>query len=139
MLVTEEDFREYEKKNAFMAHNHIRICKAEPECSIVSVKLADCAMNLSGFVHGGLFCAMADCVAGIAARADGGQYVTQSAHINFLSNVRGGTVFAKAEEVKRGRSIAVFHVSVTDEAGKLLADCVVDMFKTAKAVSNDES
>lgn len=139
MLLTEQDFREYEKKNAFMAHNNIRICKAEPKCSIVKVALREESKNLHGFVHGGLFCAMADCVAGIAARADGGHYVTQSAHINFLGNVKGGTVFARAEEIKRGRSIAVFHVSVTDENEKLLADCVVDMFKTAEAVSDDKA
>lgn len=139
MLITEENFREYEKKNAFMAHNGIKICRAEPKCSIVKVELTEASKNLSGFVHGGLFCAMADCVAGIAARSDGGQYVTQSAHINFLSNVREGTVFAKAEEIKRGRSIAVFGVSVTDENGRLLAQATVDMFRTAEAVSDDKA
>ena len=96
------DFSAYEKGNPFMSYNHIQICKVDPDCCVVKVNLVAESMNLHGHVHGGLLYAMADCVAGIFARMDGRDYVTQSAHINFLHNVQSGTIFAKAEIIKRG-------------------------------------
>lgn len=60
---------------------------------------------------------------------DGADYVTQSAHMNFLHNVQSGTLYAAAETVRRGHKLAIFHVTVTDEKGDLLTDGVVDMFR----------
>lgn len=63
---------------------------------------------------------------------NGDDFVTQSAHINFLHNVRSGTIYACAEPVKRGGHMAVFHVSITDPGNTLLADGVVDMYRINK-------
>ena len=116
------DFSAYEKGNPFMSYNHIQICKVDPDCCVVKVNLVAESMNLHGHVHGGLLYAMADCVAGIFARMDGRDYVTQSAHINFLHNVQSGTIFAKAEIIKRGKHMAYFHISITDQDDHLLCD-----------------
>ena len=110
-LVTEEDFRAYAKSNPFMEYNHISIVSVSPDRCVVKVD------------------AMADCVAGIISRTDGADYVTQSAHMNFLHNVQSGTLYAAAETVRRGHKLAIFHVTVTDEKGDLLIDGVVDMFR----------
>ncbi len=59
---------------------------------------------------------------------DGRDYVTQSAHINFLHNVQSGTIFAKAEIIKRGKHMAYFHISITDQDDHLLCDGMVDMY-----------
>ena len=122
------DFSAYEKGNPFMSYNHIQICKVDPDCCVVKVNLVAESMNLHGHVHGGLLYAMADCVAGIFARMDGRDYVTQSAHINFLHNVQSGTIFAKAEIIKRGKHMAYFHISITDQDDHLLCDGMVDMY-----------
>lgn len=124
-----ENYQAYEQANPFMAYNHIQICQADSEKSVVKVELVPESKNLHGHVHGGLLYGMADCVAGLTARATGEDYVTQSAHINFLKNVKSGTIYAAAEAVKRGHHIAVFHVSITDEKNSLLADGVVDMYR----------
>ena len=121
------DYKEYAEKNAFMAYNRIEIVSADENCAVVRVELRPESMNLHGAVHGGLLYGMADCVAGVVARANGEDYVTQSAHINFLRNVTQGTVYARADVVRRGRRIVVTHVSVTDGGGRLLADCAVDL------------
>ena len=113
---------------SFMSYNHIQICKVDPDCCVVKVNLVAESMNLHGHVHGGLLYAMADCVAGIFARMDGRDYVTQSAHINFLHNVQSGTIFAKAEIIKRGKHMAYFHISITDQDDHLLCDGMVDMY-----------
>ena len=90
------------------------------------------SMNLHGAVHGGLLYGLADCVAGIAARCDGNDYVTQSAHVNFLRNTKQGTVYALASVVRRGRHMVVLHVAIRDAEERLLADCAVDMMRTER-------
>ncbi len=129
MIITKEHYKEYEKKNSFMYHNHIEIVQADKDCSIVKADLKQESMNLNGHVHGGMIYSMADCVAGLTARSGEGDFVTQSSHFNFLSNVTGGTIYAKGEIVRRGRTIVILHITVTDEEGKLLADGVMDMFR----------
>jgi len=120
-----------------MAYNHIEITRIEPDeqgdyRAEVRVVLRHESMNLHGAVHGGLLYGLADCVAGIAARCDGNDYVTQSAHVNFLRNTRQGTVYALADVVRRGRRMVVLHVAIRDAEGRLLADCAVDMMRTAE-------
>ena len=126
------DVDAYAANNPFMAYNHIQITAIGEDANgdhyaQVSVELRPESMNLHGAVHGGLLYGLADCVAGIAARCDGGDYVTQSAHANFLCNTGHGTVFAHAEVIRRGQHVAVIHVTVRDGEGRLLADCAVDM------------
>ena len=134
MLPPIGDVDAYAANNPFMAYNHIQITAIGEDVNgdyyaEVSVELRPESMNLHGAVHGGLLYGLADCVAGIAARCDGSDYVTQSAHINFLRNTGRGTVFAHAEVIRRGRHMAVIHVIVRDDADRLLADCAVDMMR----------
>ena len=129
------DVDAYVENNPFMAHNHICVVDIVPDGSgdyraEGAVDLVHESMNLNGMVHGGLICGLADCVAGLVARCDGGKYVTQSAHVNFIRNVRSGTVRAVGEVVRRGRRIVIVHVTVLDDAGRLLADCAMDMMRT---------
>ena len=128
------DVDAYAANNPFMAYNHIRITSIAPDGNgdyraEVAVTLQPESMNLHGAVHGGLLYGLADCVAGIAARCDGNDYVTQSAHVNFLRNTKQGTVYALAEIVRRGRHMVVLHVTVRDAQERLLADCAVDMMR----------
>lgn len=49
--------------------------------------------------------------------------------MNFLRNVRSGSVFAKSTLLKRGRRVVVVHVEILDQGGTLLADAVVNMMQ----------
>lgn len=122
------DFEGYQRGNPFMDYNNIKIVSVGTERSQVRMEITPAGRNLNGAVHGGLLYTMADCVAGITARADGRNYVTQSANINFLRNVTEGTLFATAEAVKRGKRVAVIHVKVEDQKQLLLADISISLF-----------
>ena len=122
------DFEYYKEKNRFMTHSFIEPVSVDEMGSVMKVELRDEIMNLNGYVHGGLFMTMADCAAGIAARADGRNYVTQSAHVNFIGNLKEGTIYAKASVVKRGKRVVIIRVSVVDENDRLLMDGTYDMF-----------
>lgn len=122
------DFERYQRENPFMDYNHIEIVFVEPERSQVRMAVTPSGRNLNGAVHGGLLYTMVDCVAGVTARADGRNYVTQSAYINFLKNVTKGILFATGEIVRRGNRVAVVHVRVENEDAVLLADASVELY-----------
>lgn len=63
---------------------------------------------------------MADCCAGLTARSDGRQYVTQNASVNFIHNVKAGHLTARGRTVSRRRHICVVAVEITDETDTLL-------------------
>lgn len=114
--------------NPFMEYCGIEIETIERDHARAKVEIRPEGTNPSGFVHGGLLFTIADCAAGYTARSDGRIYVTQSSHINFIRNRNSGVIYADGHIVNRGRSVAIVRVQVTDEGGKLLADCTMDMF-----------
>lgn len=126
------DPEDYLTHNPFMKHNHMKITKISPDYSEVQLEVNPDALNLGGFIHGGLIYSLADAVTGLTARADGHKYVTQSAHINFIKNVSKGTVTATGEMIRRGRVISVIRSRILAEDGTLLAEATVDMFRTGE-------
>lgn len=118
----------YLASNPFMQHNHMYITEIGIDTSEIRMEVHPDSLNIMGQIHGGLLYSLADVVTGLTARADGRKYVTQSAHVNFIGNVSEGTIIAKGNLVRRGRSITIVRGVVTDANGKLLLETTVDMF-----------
>lgn len=106
--------------NPFMNYNRIQIGKVERDHGEIYLDIWEQSTNIYGYVHGGALFTMADCCAGLTARSDGRQYVTQNASVNFIHNVREGRLTACGSIVSRGRHICVTAVEITDEKGSLL-------------------
>ena len=122
------DLTAYRKSNPFMDFCGIEAVRAEHDDCEVKKTITATDKNPHGFVHGGLLFTLADCVAGLTARSDGRNYVTQSAHINFIKNLTEGTIHAYGTTLSRGRTIVIIRVQIKSEDGRLLADGTVDMF-----------
>lgn len=122
------DPEQYVASNPFMQYNHMYITEVSEESSEIRMEVHPDGLNIMGQIHGGLLYSLADVVTGLTARADGRKYVTQSAHVNFIGNISSGTVIARGNLVRRGRSITIVRGVVTDEQGKLLLESTVDMF-----------
>ena len=118
----------YKADNHFMTYNAIEPVSAADDASEVRLTLSENSLNLKGYVHGGLIMTLADCAAGLAARCDGRDYVTQSMNVNFISNVKEGTIYARGAVVSRGRTVVIVRVTVADENGRLMADAPANMF-----------
>lgn len=129
-MMTAELLEKYKRNNPFMDHCGIRPVLCELDHGVVEFEIDPVCKNPHGVVHGGMLFTMADCVAGLTARSDGRDYVTQSSHINFLSNAKEGTLRAEGTVIKRGRTIVIIHVQITDSTGRLMVDGVMDMFCT---------
>ena len=67
------------RENPFMSFNHIKIGVVESDHAEVWLDIQPESTNIYGVVHGGALFTMADCCAGLTARSDGREYVTQNA------------------------------------------------------------
>jgi len=86
------------------------------------ISIADHHMNIIRSVHGGCTFSLADTVAGSAAVSHGELVTTVSANINYLSPAIGvKKLVAEAVEIKYGKNVSVYDVSISDENGKLIA------------------
>lgn len=80
-----------------------------------------------GIVHGGVYASVAESVASLAGamwhleRVPGGRTVGVSNSTSFLRAVREGTLAIVATPLHRGRTLQLWQVLITDEAGRLVA------------------
>ena len=77
-----------------------------------------------GVLHGGIVATLADTAAGLAMVADlqpGQAFATIELELKLLGAVREGTVTAVATPVHRGRTTAVYEVTVADPDGRPVA------------------
>ncbi|MBI4414271.1 MAG: PaaI family thioesterase, partial [candidate division NC10 bacterium] len=83
--------------------------------------------NSFGIMHGGVIGALVDTAGALALLTTGvdGPIPTVEYSLNFLAPVEGGAVTAEGRLLRRGRRIAVSEVTVTDEAGRLVAKGLV--------------
>lgn len=115
-------------ENPFMQYNHIEIVSVTSDSAVMSLDIRRDTTNIYGYVHGGAFFTMADCCAGLTARSDGRQYVTQNASVNFIHNVKTGHLTARGRTVSRRRHICVVAVEITDETDTLLFSSTFSMY-----------
>ncbi len=81
-----------------------------------------------GIVHGGVYATLAETTASIGAatwylaRTPGGQTVGVDNSTHFLRATReGATISVRATPIHRGRSLQLWQVEMTDDAGRLVA------------------
>lgn len=115
-------------ENPFMQYNHIEIDSVTLDEAAMSLDIRKDSTNIYGFVHGGALFTMADCCAGLTARSDGRQYVTQNASVNFIHNVKSGHLTAHGRTISRGRHVCIVSVEITSETGSLLFSSTFSMY-----------
>mgnify|MGYP002733721611 CR=1 FL=1 len=116
------------RENPFMTYNHIEIGTVEPDHAQVWLDVRPESANIYGVVHGGALFTMADCCAGLTARTDGREYVTQGASVSFIANTTEGRLTANGKVVSRGRRVCIVDVEVCTEEKKLLFHSTFSMY-----------
>ncbi len=121
-----DDYKMYVHLNRFLEHNNIEILDiSEDSCTLRHVSTEE-SLNINGVVHGGLLATMLDAAACILPRYRNLNTATNVLNINFLRPGRG-TLYAKAEFVKRGKRIDVVHSWVYDEEDNIICDAIINM------------
>lgn len=91
--------------------------------------------NPIGSVHGGCIFTIADAAGCSAASSYGYHITTISNNLNFLNpGINTNILYATTREIKRGKRILVYDVSVTDENDILLAEGIFSFMSLNKPI-----
>ena len=122
----------------FVRNNHISVSLFSQNEVWLRMEIQSKHLNHHGSLHGGYLLLLADSAAGMAALADGRNYVTQSQNFCFIRAVLGNVVTAKAKVLSRGGTVTVVHVEVRDEDDNLMGDGNFNMYALKKPVKREE-
>ena len=100
-----------------------KLLEVSPGHAKLSVEITQKALNLYGNVHGGFLFSLCDTY----ETAN----VTECSSINFLRGVNTGTIYIESNAIHKGRKTVVNQVTVTNDAGKLVASASFTMFLIA--------
>jgi uncharacterized protein (TIGR00369 family) len=105
----------------------IRVTAYEPDAFAVTLDADRRHHQHVGIVHGGIYALLAESAASMAAamHVDMSTHTVAGVDLNatHIKLKRTGTLTATARPLHRGRSLHVYAVDVTDEAGDLVSAC----------------
>lgn len=117
------------KINKFDRYLGIQILEIREGYAKGEIEISRQHMNIIDSIHGGCTFSLVDTVAGAAALSHGELMTTVSANINYLSPTLGvEKLIAEAVEIKHGKKISVYEVTVTDGSGVVLATSSVTYY-----------
>jgi uncharacterized protein (TIGR00369 family) len=105
----------------------LKIDERTPDRVTGHITVHDGLLQPYGIVHGGVYASVAESVASLAGatwqleRVPDGRVVGVSNATSFLRAVREGTLSVVASPLHRGRTLQLWQVLITDEAGRLVA------------------
>ncbi|BBX92412.1 PaaI family thioesterase [Mycolicibacterium boenickei] len=97
-----------------------------PDGGRAQLTIHDKLLQPWGIVHGGVYCSIVESLASVSGHIwlsanGGGTVVGVNNNTDFLRAIGSGTVTAVSEPIHRGRRQQLWLITITDEAGKLVA------------------
>ena len=105
----------------FATENGAVIDEIGEHYAICSMELTPHHLNAAGRVMGGAVFMLADFAFAVASNFGHPADVTTTSQITFLRPSQGNTLYAKSQELRRGRTAVYYETSVTDDTGALIA------------------
>ncbi len=113
-------------QQTLVGHLGIRILEVGDDYLVASMPVDVRTVNPMGLLHGGATMALAETLGSYASNqcVDPGHYFCVGLEINanHIRSVTEGQVFGRAEPLHLGRRTHVWRITVTDDAGKLVAE-----------------
>lgn len=110
------------RNNAYMQDLQLSLEEYDEGYAKGKMVIHDRLLNPYGSIHGGVLYSMADIIAGCAACSRGRYSSTVHGGINFLNPAMDTEyVICEANEVRSGKSIAVYEVKLYDDK-----ECLID-------------
>ena len=110
-----------EEGEGYIKFNNFHLDEISLEKAKLSVELTKDSLNPSGFAHGGLIFTLADSVMGMLARTTGKNVVTINSQIDYLKPGKGTKLYAIAEPIKIGKTIAVYKANIYNDKEELIS------------------
>ncbi len=109
--------------NAFGNYLNIKIKEIKKGYARAEMPVTPACLNPVGSVHGGCLFTIADIAAGAAASSYGFHVTTVDGSFHYLRpGLNTGRLTAVTREIKAGKKLMSYDVSVTDQDEKLLAE-----------------
>ena len=118
MKQVEEFFR---ARDRFAAHCGIEVVEVEEGRCVARMRLTEHHLNGVNTAHGGAIFTLADLAFAGASNSYGTVAVAINVSISFMQAATEGVLTAVAEEKARNPRLASYTVTITDEAGDLIA------------------
>lgn len=104
-----------------------------PGKSVLRMMVRKEMLNGFGIAHGGITFSLADSALAFASNSHGRKSVSVDTSIAHLVSLREGDVItATAEEVNLSNKIGLYHIQVTNQHGKLVAQFKGTVYRTSK-------
>jgi len=116
------------------------VTAVSPEKVVLQVEVGPKVHQAAGILHGGVSALMAEGAASIGGAVSVGPdevVVGTELNCSHLRAMSSGTLTATATPVRKGRTVHVWAIDLTDETGRLIcvARCTLQVLKTPSASS----
>ena len=116
-------------QSPFAQKNGIRIAHIETDRAELVMPFDESLATMADVVHGGAVATLADTAAMAAAWSDDVEPealagATVALSIDYVAAARGSDLTARAEVVRRGRSLCFLDVTVSDAGGEVVAKAI---------------
>ena len=116
-----EEARAFFAGDRFATENGAVIDEIGEHYAICSMELTPHHLNAAGRVMGGAVFMLADFAFAVASNFGHPADVTTTSQITFLRASQGKRLFARSQEIRRGKTAVYYETSVTDDTGALIA------------------
>ena len=116
-----EEARAFFAGDRFATENGAVIDEIGVHYAICSMEITPHHLNAAGRVMGGAVFMLADFAFAVASNFGHPADVTTTSQITFLRPSQGKMLYAKSQELRRGRTAVYYETSVTDDTGALIA------------------
>ena len=116
-----EEARAFFAGDRFATENGAVIDEIGEHYAICSMELTPHHLNAAGRVMGGAVFMLADFAFAVASNFGHPADVTTTSQITFLRPSQGNTLYAKSQELRRGRTAVYYETSGTDDTRALIA------------------
>ena len=120
-----EDFHDrFPQRDDVHSYLGIRTVEASPERVVLEMEVTANHHQPFGIMHGGVSALLAEgaaSVGGVVSVEPGQAVVGTELNISHLRPVRSGVVRATATPIRKGRTVQVWAIEMTDERGRLIS------------------
>ncbi|MDO5096114.1 MAG: PaaI family thioesterase [Peptostreptococcaceae bacterium] len=120
--------------NAFARHIGIVVTDVGLGYAKGELEIKENYTNFSKGLHGAVYYALADTLAGIASKTHGKSSVTLEGKMNFIRAAKEGKIHAVVEQINQGRATGVYEGRVYDKDDKLVASATYTFYMLDKDI-----
>lgn len=134
-MTEKKKLHELIERNPFANHIGMELLEVEKGFAKGCIRLEKEYTNIYGGMHGGCSYALADTLAGIAAASYGRYVTTVGGSMNYLLPVADTEyVYCEAKAVRQGKTVGVYDVVITNDAGDILCNGSFTYYRLKKEI-----